>query len=310
LAAGAAALIGIGLLAGGAQAQTARTIRIVVPLAEGGAASVVGRVLADEFAAAHRVTTVVENRPGAGTAVGKEAVASAAPDGNTLPVNNPGILANALLRKQNYDPLTSLEPICKLADQPTVLAVNSGSPYGTLNDFIATAREKPGQLTVATFGVNIALEEFKRRAKADIRSVPYPGSASAVTDLLGGKVGAMVDNLATMGDHVKAGKLRALATFAPARIEGWDQIPTFAEAGYNEFMSWWGLFAPAKTPGETASELIRWTAEAMQKPDVKQKLMPLGLYPARTCGADFATLLHHQYEDFGRVIREANIKAD
>ena len=120
----------------------------------------------------------------------------------------------------------------------------------------------------------------------------------------------MIDNFATMDEHVNAGKLRALATFAPKRVEGVAYIPTFAEAWYNEFMGWWGLFAPAKVPKETASELARWSAAAMQMPEVKQKLEPLGLFPATMCGADFAALLHKQYQDFGRTIRDANIKAE
>ena len=120
----------------------------------------------------------------------------------------------------------------------------------------------------------------------------------------------MLDNFATMGEHVNAGKLRALATFAPTRVDGLSQIPTFAEAGYNAFTGWWGLFAPAKMPRERAAELIEWTAAAMQKSEVKQKLEPLGLYPTKMCGADFAAYLREQNEDFGRIIRETNIKAE
>src|SRR5262249_42271702 len=157
-------------------------------------------------------------------------------------------------------------------------------PYRTLGDFIAAARAKPGQFTLASVpggGATIAFEEFKRRANVDIAFVPYPGSAPMVTALLGGHVTSMLDNFATMGEHVNAGKLRALATFAPTRSEGLAQIPTFAEAGYNSYMGWWGLLAPAKMRQEAAVELIGWTTAAMQKPEVQQKLEPLGLYPAK-----------------------------
>jgi tripartite-type tricarboxylate transporter receptor subunit TctC len=310
LAAGAAAFVGLGVLAGGTQSQTARTIRLVVPFAPGGAASVVARLLADQISATQRVTVVVENRPGGGTVIATEAVARSMPDGNTLLINQPVLLINPLLRKQNYDPLSSFEPICKLIDQPSVLAVNSESPYRNLNDFVAAARAKPGELTVATFGVNLALEEFKRRANVNIALVPYAGSAPAVTALLGGHISAMVDNFATMGEHVNAGKLRALATFVPKRVDGLAHIPTFAESGYNTYEGWWGLFAPAKMPRQTASELVAWTTAAMQRPEVKQRLEPLGLYPSNMCGAQFSEFLHKQYEDFGRIIREANIKVE
>jgi tripartite-type tricarboxylate transporter receptor subunit TctC len=120
----------------------------------------------------------------------------------------------------------------------------------------------------------------------------------------------MVDNFATMGEHVNAGKLSALATFAPKRFDGLAQIPTFAESGYNAQEGWWGLFAPARTPRRAASELIAWTTAAMQRPEVKQKLEPLGLYSSNMCGAQFSEFLHRQYEDFGRIIRETNIKVE
>ena len=313
LATGAAALVLLGVLAGGAQSQPGRTIRIVVPFAPGGAASVVARLLADQIGAMQRLTAVVENRPGGGTAIGTEEVARATADGNTLLINNTYLLANANLRKQNYDPLNSFEPICNLVNAPTFLAVSSESPYRTLNDFINAARAKPGQLTVASFtatGAHIALEDFKRRAALDITFVPFSGSAPAVTALLGGHVTGMLDNYATMGEHVNAGKLRALVTFSPKRIEELPHIPTTAEAGYNAYLGWFGLFAPARVSKEAASELAAWATTAMQLPEVKRKLEPLGLYSAKMCGADFAALLREQYNEFGRVIREANIKAE
>jgi tripartite-type tricarboxylate transporter receptor subunit TctC len=135
------------------------------------------------------VTTIVENRPGASTLIGVEAVARAAPDGNTLLLTNSGVLINPHLRKVNYDPLTSFEPICKVANSPVFIVVNSASPYHTLPDFMAAARAKPGELTLAGFtatGPHIALEELKRRANFDITFVPFAGGAAAATALLGG----------------------------------------------------------------------------------------------------------------------------
>jgi tripartite-type tricarboxylate transporter receptor subunit TctC len=306
LAAGTAALASAAILsfADVAWAQTARTIKIIVPLAPGGAASVLARLLADEISKTQGVTTVVENRPGAGTVIGTEAVSRSAPDGNTLA----SLLTNALMRKQNYDPLTSFEPICKLVDQPGFLAVNSASPYRTLADFVAAARAKPDELTVAGFSEReaaVAFLGFARSANVKITYVVYPGSTPAVTALLGGHITSIMDNYATIAEHVNSGKLRALASYFPRRTEGLEHIPTFVESGYNAYESWFGLFAPAKTPAATTSQLINWTTAAMQSPDVKRKLEPLGLYPTKMCGADFAGLLHRQYEEFGGIIREA-----
>ena len=295
-----------------ASAQAGRTIKIVVPLAPGGAASVLARLLADEVSRTQGVTMVVENRPGAGTVIGTEAVSRAAPDGNTFLVTQTSLLTNALLRKQNYDPLTSFEPVCKLVDTPSFITVSSESPYRTLADFVAAARAKPGELTLAGFSereANVAFLDFTQRAGVNITFVAYPGSAPAVTALLGGHITSMMDNYATVAEHVNSGKLRVLATFFPRRVEALGHIPTTVESGYNVFESWFGLFAPAKVPSATISQLINWTTAAMQLPDVKRKLEPLGLYPTKMCGANFAALLHKQYEEWGRVIREAKIKA-
>src|SRR5262245_18737310 len=314
LAAGGAALASAVMLsfADVALAQAARTIRIIVPFAPGGAASVLARLLADEVSRTQGVTVVVENRPGAGTAIGTEAVSRAAPDGNTLLVTQTSLLTNALLRKQNYDPLNSFEPICKLVDQPNFLSVSSASPYHTLADFVAAARAKPGELTLAGFSereANIAFQEFTQRAGVNITYVTYPGSGPAVTALLGGHITSMIDNYATVAEHVNSGKLRVLATFFPRRVEALEYIPTAAESGYNRVESWFGLFVPAKVPSATMSQLINWARAAMQLPEVKRKLEPLGLYPTKMCGADFAALIHNQHEEFGRVIREAKTKA-
>jgi tripartite-type tricarboxylate transporter receptor subunit TctC len=310
LAAGAAALASAVTLSISdvAWAQAARTIRIVVPLAPGGAASVVARLLADEISRTQGITTVVENRPGAGTVIGTEAVSRATPDGNTVVVTNISFLTNALMRRQNYDPLRSFEPICKLVDLPGFLAVNSASPYHTLADFVAAAGAKPGELTLAGFSEReaaVSFLEFERSANVKITYLAYPGSTPAVTALLGGHITSMMDNYATMAEHVNSGKLRVLATLFPRRVEGLEHIPTFVESGYNAYESWFGLFAPAKVPSATMSQLINWTTAAMRLPDVKRKLEPLGLYPTKMCGADFAALIRKQYEEFAHVIREA-----
>jgi tripartite-type tricarboxylate transporter receptor subunit TctC len=315
LGAGAAAVACSALLAplSSAWSQSARTVKIIVPLAPGGAASVVARLLADQFATMPGVTAVVENRPGGGTAIGTVAVARSAADGNTLLVANTSILINPHLRKQEYDPLTSFAPVCKLVSTPTVLAVNSASPYRTLADLLGAARAKPGELTLATFTAStshIAFESLKRKAKADITFVPFSGSAPAVMALLGGHVTAMMDNYATMGEHVNAGRLRALATFGRDRTKGLD-IPTAVESGIDlESEGWFGLFAPANVPKDISSRVAAWTTTALQNPDVQKKLEPLSVFPSTVCGEEFAASLRRSYDEFGQVIREANIKAE
>jgi tripartite-type tricarboxylate transporter receptor subunit TctC len=315
-----AAVAALGMLlvawfADGASSQTAKTIRIIVPFAPGGAASVLARLVADQIGQARGPTTLVENRPGAGTAIGTEAVARAAPDGNTLLINNTALVINSNLRKQNYDPVTSFEAICKLVSVPLAIVVNSASPYHTLTDLLNAARAKPGELTLASItatSAHVASEMLKRRADVDMTFVPYAGSTPAVNALLGGHVTALLDNLATVSEHFKAGKLRALAVTSSARIETLPDLPTVAEAGYKDFEveSWFGLFAPAKTPKGTVSQLASWFAAALQVPEVKAKLVPLGLFPFGTCAADFGAFVRKQNDDYGRIIREANIKEE
>ena len=207
------------------------------------------------------------------------------------------------------------EPICQLVSTPIVVIVNSGSPYGTLADWLNAARAKPGSLTLASIpgGLSrIAFEMLKRAANVDIAFIPYAGDAPAVNALLGGHVTAVFLPYSGVAAQLKAGTLRALASASRTRSESLPSVPTIAESGFKgyEADNWNGLFAPAKTPNETVSELAGWFAAAMQVPEVKAALVAQSLYPARMCGADFAALLSKQYDEFGRVIREANIKAD
>ena len=198
-----------------ARAQIARTIRIVVPYAPGGAADIVARLMADQAGRTGGVTMVVENRPGAGGAVGTETVARATPDGTTLLVVSTPFLIDPLLRKLNYDPLHSFAPICNLVSAPTLIVVNSVSPYRTLAELLDDARARPGQITMASIGpassFQLGFEMLKRAAKVDMTFVPYPGNAPALSAVLGQQVTSMFATLPNVSEYLKAGKLRALA---------------------------------------------------------------------------------------------------
>jgi tripartite-type tricarboxylate transporter receptor subunit TctC len=295
--------------------QTTRIIKIVVPNPPGGPGDTLARLLAEQIGSAHGTTVVIENRPGANAIIGTEAVARAAPDGNTLLITAPPFVITPHLRKANYDPLTSFEPICQLVSSPVAIVVNSASPYRTLADLLNAARAKPGALTVAGTGqsaAQIGFEMLKRAANVDMTFVPYPGNAPVITALLGGHVTAAYADYATLAQQLGARSLRSLATPSRTRIEFLPEVPTVAESGYKdtEVEFWIGLVAPAKTPKHTVSQLAGWFAAATQAPDVRLKLVSQGFLPVGTCGADFAALIQKQYDVFGRVIREANIRAD
>jgi tripartite-type tricarboxylate transporter receptor subunit TctC len=296
--------------------QTISTVKIVVPVPPGGANDFVARVLAEQIGRAQGVAFTIENRSGAGGIIGAEAASRAAPDGRTLLIHSNSFLIDPLVQKTNYHPLATFEPICNLVDAPTVITVNSASLYGGLADLIDAARAKPREITLATVGpggtFRIGYERLRRAANVDITFVPYPGIAPAVNALLGAHVTSVFSTYSTVSEQVNAGKLRALATGAPIRIEPLPDVPTVAESGYPDYEvdQWFGLWAPAKTPKEAVSQLAGWFTAALQTLEIKQKLVAQGLFPVGVCAAGFDSYLRRKYDEYARAIREANIKAE
>jgi tripartite-type tricarboxylate transporter receptor subunit TctC len=298
-----------------AWSQSTRTVKVIVPSPPGGNSDVLIRLLAEEISRAKGPAIVIENRPGAGTIVGTEAAARAAPDGGTvLNVQTPFVI-NSHLRKLRYDPLTSFEPICHLVSERTVIVINGASPYRTLGDLIGAARAKPGELTGASLPASpgqFVFETLKRAANADMTYVPYPGQAPAINALLGGHVTFIVTPYSGVSEQLKAGRLRALAVPSQRRIEALPDVPTVAESGYNALDGdiWNGLVAPAKTSKEMILELAGWFTAALRAPEVRETLTGLGQHPHGLCGVEFGAFIRKQYDDYGRIVREANIKAE
>jgi len=315
----AIALAGIVLLTlsgHGASAQTARNVKIVVPYTPGSGPDILSRLMAEQVGRTQGSTMVVENRPGGGTLVGTEAVARAAPDGTTVLLVANSFVVNPALKKQSYDPLTSFEPICQLAATPIVLVVGAASPYRTLADLLAAARAKPGELSLASGGpassLHIAFEVVKRAANVDMTYVPYGGTAPAINALLGGHVTSVFADYPTVVEQLKSGTLRALVTTSQARAEPLPDVPTLAETGVSPYEAdiFYGVVAPAKMAGDTVAQLSAWFTAATQTPEMKPKLAMQGLFPTVRCGKDFAAYLRKQVDEYSRVIREANIKAE
>ena len=290
-------------------------IKVVLPVPPGGAGDIIARLLTDQVGRLNNRSFTIETRPGAGTMIGTEAVARAAADGKTLLINAPYLLIGPHLRKLTFDPLTGLDPVCHLVSSPGVLAVNAASPYATFADLIQAVRARPGQMTFASAGPgtthHIGFEKLRRDSGLDFIYVPFSGGGPAINALLGNHVTAVLAEYAPLSEHLKAGTLRPLAVTSTARVPSLPDVPTIAESypGF-EVDFWWGLFAPAHTPQALISQLADWFTAAMQTPEIKTKLHELGFFPAGICGQDFAALLHKQYEDYGRVIRSANIRAD
>jgi tripartite-type tricarboxylate transporter receptor subunit TctC len=307
----------VALISGNAAwSQATKLIKVVVPLPPGGGADILARLLAEQISRSFGLTMLIENRPAAGTAVGMEAVSRRAPDGTTLLVNTGNLVIAPHLRHLNYDPLTSFDPVCHLVDTPMFLVVNANSPFQRLSDLVSVARTQPGQLTLASIGpattLHIALERFRRAAKMDVVYIPFSGTAPAVNALLGGHVTAAFAEYPVVVELVRSGKLRALATGSRHRIAPLTDVPTIAESGYPEYEAavWYGVLAPAKTPADVISNTATWYVQAMASPELKEKLPAQGFFPVSVCGADFGTFIREQYIAYGRIIREANIKAE
>ena len=307
-----AAALSLAAAAPGAWAQSG-TIKIVVPYTPGSGPDILSRLMAEQIGRAQGPTVVVENRPGAGTVIGTEAVERAEPDGHTVLLVANSFVVNPALKRASYDPTRSFEPVCYLAATPMVLVVLGSSPYHTLDDLIAAARAKPGELAFASGGpgssLHVAIEVLKRAANINVTYVPYGGTAPAVNALMGDHVAAVWADYPTVVSQLDSGTLRGLVTTSRARVEALPDVPTLGETGISNYEAdiFYGIVAPAKTPPEALARLSGWFSSAIKAPDMKPKLAQQGLFPVGTCGAEFGAYLRRQGEEYSRIIREANI---
>jgi tripartite-type tricarboxylate transporter receptor subunit TctC len=305
-----------GLSGNSAWSQEARTVKVVVPFGAGSSMDIVARLLAEQFRQMHGPTVVIENRTGAGTIVATDSVAGAAPDGNILLLVGNPLVINPYLRKVTYDPLTSFEPICNLVKVPTVIVVNSASPYHTLADLLDAAHARPGEVSVAGVGpgtaTQVAVEVLKRAAGADMTFVSFSGTPQMMATLMGEHVTSVFTGYPDVFEQLNSGKLRALAVASLSRIEPLTHVPTVAESGYKgyELEYWYGVVAPAKTPKDKVAQLIDLFTTALRAPKTKAELIAQGYFPLGKCGADFGNFIRREYGDYGRIIRESNIKVE
>jgi tripartite-type tricarboxylate transporter receptor subunit TctC len=300
-------------LAPNAGSQPAGTIKIVVPYTPGSGPDILSRLMAEQIGRAQGPTVVVENRPGGGTVIGTESVERAEPDGHTVLLVANSFVANPALKRASYDPTRSFEPVCYLAATPMVLVVLASSPYRTLNDLIAAARAKPGEIAFASGGpgssLHVAIEVLKRAANINVTYVPYGGTAPAINALMGNHVAAVWADYPTVVSQLSSGTLRGLVTTSRTRVEALPEVPTLIETGISNYEAdiFYGIVAPAKTPPEMLNRLSGWLIGALKAPDMKPKLAQQGLFPVGICGAEFGAYVQRMVDDYTRIIREANI---
>ena len=298
-----------------AQSYPTRPIRVIVPYPAGGGADFVARIYAKSLSDSLGQQFAVDNRGGANGNVGSELATKAPPDGYTLLVTastnltiNPG-----LYQKMPFDPQRALAPISILAIQPTILVVHPTLPAATVKELVALAKARPGQLNFGSAGAgssaHLAAELFKMVAGVNIVHVPYKGTGPATTDLMGGQIPLMFNNLPPSLGLVKAGRLRALAVTGEKRSPAVPQLPTMVEAGYPGVVMtlWNALFAPAGTPSEILGKLHSEVIKAANSPEVRDRLSAEGTEALTTTPAELAANMKSETARWAKVIKAANI---
>ena len=300
------------------QSYPTRPISMVIGFAPGGGTDTAARIIAKKLGDNLGQSVVVENKPGAGGNIATDHVAKAAPDGYTILLGSVGSLTVAphIVKKLPYDPLRDLAPITMAVVFPNVLVVHPSVPAQNLAEFVKLARDKPGQVTYGSSGIggagHLAGELFRIVAQIDIVHVPYKGGGPAVADLLGGQLTSVFATPASGGGHVKAGKLRALATTGAKRTPFLPDVPTIAEAGYPgyEATNWYAYVAPSRTPKDILDRLNRELVSVLSSSDVRAQLENHGLEPMPGTSEELAKYIQREYETWGRVVKEAKITAN
>ena len=295
-----------------------RPVTLTVGFAPGGGADTAARLIAQKLGENVGVPVVVENKAGAGGNIAAQHIATAPPDGYTIHLTSVGPMAVAphLVKTLPYDPKRDIAPITMGVVFPNVFVVPSGVPAKTLAEFVAMAKQRPGKLTYGSSGVggagHLAGELFKERAGIDMLHVPYKGGGPAMTDLLGGRLDMYVGVPSTVGPHVDAGKLRALATTGAKRTSMMPNVPTVAESGYPGFeaINWYAFVAPARTPKDLLDFWNRELTKALNDPKIVAELAKDGLDPAPGTRDELAQYIERESLKWGKIVREANITAE
>jgi len=299
-----------------AQPYPVKPVRIISPFPPGQATDIMARLVAENLAQALGQPFLVENRAGAGGALGTEAAAKAAPDGYTLVMGTIGALAigPALYSKLAYDPVRDFAPIANLGLTPQTLVVSSSSGFRTLKDFVEHAKTTPVDYASSGNGSasHLAMEMFRSASGVQLNHIPFKGSSEAQTQVLGGQVQIMFDAIPGVAAQIKAGKLRALGIASPERSPFFPEVPTIAEQGYPGFaaVGWIGIVAPARTPEAVLDRLNAEVRRLIAKPEVRERLAALSFLPVGDSREHFAAFIREEVAKWSKVVKESGAKVD
>jgi len=305
-------------LAAASQGYPSRPIRLIVPFAPGGATDVIARLVGQKVGEQLGQQIVVDNRPGANGNIGTEVAVKSPADGYTLVMSYDGTMAinPSVYRRMPFDPLKDLAPVASVAQLPLLMVVHPSVPAKSVAEFVALAKSRPGAVNYSSAGYgsagHLAAELFRGRAGIDMVHVNYKGGGQAVQDLVGGQIQMLMTGLTTVEGHMKGGKVRALAFTAPKRMAGAPEVPTFEESGYPGLVvqSWYGILAPAGTPGDVVLRLNEEVNKAIQAPEVRARLSALGTEPTGGTPEQFGATIKADIARWAKVVEAAGIKID
>jgi len=294
-----------------------RPIRLVVPVAAGGGNDIVARMLGQKLAEAWGQQVVVDNRPGAATAIGAGIVAQAVPDGYTIMLTSVSFAINASMpRKLPFDAIKDFAPITQAARVPQIIVVHPSVAAKSLGEFIALAKARPGQINYASAGsgssTHLAMELLMEMTGITLNHVPYKGTAPGLADVIAGHVQTCFDAIPPVIPHTRSGRVRALAIANPQRFAALPDVPTFTEAGLPgyKFGSWFGILAPAATPAAIIDRLNRELVRIIKLPETRERFTGLGIEPLGTTPREFSDYLKSEIAQWSAVVRRHNIRAD
>ncbi len=315
----ALAALALGLAAPSALAQTwpSKPISLVVPFPPGGSSDVLARALTDRLGQSLGQAVIVESRPGAGATLGADYVSKAKADGYTLLMGAVHhTIATSVYRKLPYDFEKSFAPITTVALVPNVLVVNAKSPATDLKGVVALAKAAPGKFSYGSNGngtvQHLIGTQFASVAGVELLHVPYKGSAPLTTDLLGGQIDMSFDTLTPVVQHIKAGKLRAVAVTTAKRSTTLPDVPTLAESGMKDFDqgTWFGIVAPAGTPKEVVTRLNTELVKIIQSPDFRKRMEEIGAEPIGNTPAEMEAQIRNDTAKYARLVKEAKVSID